>query len=649
MPKASSFTRISLSKTLDRHYRRILNFMISNLVSRSHVNGLIAMAVLATTTAACRAQGEQMVEAPQPVQAPQLVDGKIELSATQIAPSSNAVSRKDGNTPVIFLNASAYTKDPKRGGFAEWTFETPLPAGWWHGKAESTIRHGQYVNGEIGFVLISPQAKTSIPYGPHNYRGGKKGEPQVFEFWIYAPAPVTSVRYQPTTDLYRWNETWPLAKLTLEQKTPDNLTAIDALALDVPIKDGMAELPNSLPSGSFWISGVVRKPGTVTVKTEDGKSVAMPVSLDQYGRQAGQTRYFYLYTPLAQISVEPKDAISMLGIQHKKSSPFNAPDLPDKQPLITLFDEKKPQTATLELIGNNLDGSAPTFAAFPFGKKIAVVTTWDDGSKEDLRLVDIFQKHGFHPSFFFNNNSAMMAEAANFEAKGAEVGSHGYGHPFLYQITPVEADFHMVEQRRVLEAKLGHPVISMAYPNGYSTAYDVTGDYVLNAVRKAGYLSGRTTATGDLNINKMGDLLKMNSNGFFGYGKQLVENYQKRKDTEVEIFYFWGHSWQIGKSDAQWNEFETLLTNFADNPEAWYATQGDLSVWNWIRNNTKTEVTSKSPTSTKISFTRPTLHSWLAARVPLAIKVPAGVTQVKWQGKTLDVQNGTVDLPWQGT
>jgi hypothetical protein len=128
----------------------------------------------------------------------------------------------------------------------------------------------------------------------------------------------------------------------------------------------------------------------------------------------------------------------------------------------------------------------------------------------------------------------------------------------------------------------------------------------------------------------------------------LVENYQKRKSTEGEIFYFWGHSWQIGKTDAPWNEFETLITNFADNPEAWYATQGDLSVWNWIRNNTQTEVVSKSPTSTKIRFTRPTLHTWLAARVPLAIKVPAGVTQVKWQGKTLEVQNGTVDLPWQG-
>jgi hypothetical protein len=485
--------------------------MIGNFVCRSRVNGLIAMALLATTTGVCCAQDGQSIEAPQLSQAPQLVDGKIELSATQIAPTSNAVSRKDGNTPVIFLNASAYTKDPKRGGFAEWTFETPLPAGWWHGKAESTIRYGQWVNGEIGFALISSQAKTAIPYGPHNYRGGKKGDPQVFEFWIYAPAPVASVRYQPTTDLYRWNDTWPLAKLTLEQKTPDNLTPIDSLALDVPIKEGVAELPNSLPPGSFWITGLVRKPGIVTVKTEDGKSVAMPISLDYWGQWARQTRYFYLDAPLTQISVEPKDAITTLEIQHKRSSPFNAPDLPDKQPLITLFDEKKPQTATLELIGNNLDGSAPAFAAFPFGKKIAVVTTWDDGAKDDLRLLDIFQKHGFHPSFFFNNNSAMMAEAANFETKGAEVGSHGYGHPFLYQITPAEADFHMIEQRRVLEAKLGHPVISMAYPNGYSTAYDATGDYVLNSVRKAGYLSGRTTATGDLNINKMVDLLRMNS------------------------------------------------------------------------------------------------------------------------------------------
>ncbi|MDQ3813483.1 MAG: polysaccharide deacetylase family protein, partial [Armatimonadota bacterium] len=353
-------------------------------------------------------------------------------------------------------------------------------------------------------------------------------------------------------------------------------------------------------------------------------------------------------SPIENIATTPKDLFRMVSIQHKRSGRFVPPTVPDTQPLMTLFDEQKPQTATLELTGNNLDGSAPTFAAFPFGKKIAVVTTWDDGSPEDMRLAELFQKHGFHPTFFFNNNSRMMAEAAKIEAMGAEIGSHGYGHPFLYQVTPAEADFHMIEQRRALEAKLGHPVVAMAYPNGYSPAYDVTGDYVLTAVQKAGYLSGRTTATSDVNINNMGDLLRLGTNGFFGYGPKLVENYEKRKNTEGEIFHVWGHSWQIGKTDDKWNEFEKLMTNFAGNPAAWYATQGDLSVWHWLRNNTKIAVADKSPTTATITLTRPALHPWLAARVPLAIKVPAGVTQVKWQGQTLDVQNGLVDLPWPG-
>lgn len=613
------------------------------------MNKPLATALLALFIGiSCQAQDRiQQAETAGVIPVSQFVDGKIVLTADQIAPNSNVAKRQDGSLPVFYLNNACYQKNPGTGGFAEWKLEAPLPEGWWHGVAESSLNFPQYSNREIGFALGNEQVKTQIPYSPHNFWEGEKGKRQTFEFWIYSPVPFNSVRYVPTTDLYRWNDSWPLAKLTLEQKSPEGLSRTDAISLNVPVKDGAAQLPGpTLPLGSYWITATVYKTGSVTVTTEDGKTVTMPITPDQYGRPLGQTRYFFTDQPVTQITSSPANLISRLSIQHKKTGQYVAKDLPDKQPLIQLFDEKKSQTATLELVGTNLDGSAPTLADFPFGKKIAVVTTWDDGAKEDMRAAELFQKHGYHPTFFLNNSSVTMAQIAKLEEMGAEVGSHGYGHPFLYQIPPAEADFHMIEQRRALEAKLGHPVISMAYPNGYSTAYDVTGDYVLTAVKKAGYLSGRTTSTADLSITKMGDLLKMPSNGFFGYGKQLIANYEKRKNTEGEIFYFWGHSWQIGKTDQQWADFETLIATFANNPEAWYATQGDLSVWDWLRNNTRLEVATKSPTSTKVTLTRPTLHPWLASRVPFAIKVPAGVTQVKWQGKVLEVQDGKVDLNW---
>ena len=220
-----------------------------------------------------------------------LPDGKIELSAARLAPSSNAVSRQDGNTPVIFLNASTYEKNKNEGGYGEWTLETPLPAGWWHGVAASTLRYEQYANREIGFAFIAGQSKTTIPFAPHNYRGGKKGDTETFEFWIYLPTPFSTVRYVPTTDLYRWNDTWPLAKLTLEHKDPDNLTAGDAISLKVPVQDGVAQLPpQSLPPGSYWMSGVNQKNGKAMVMTQDGKSVTLPYTPDQYGRPLPQTR-----------------------------------------------------------------------------------------------------------------------------------------------------------------------------------------------------------------------------------------------------------------------------------------------------------------------------------------------------------------------
>ena len=171
--------------------------------------------------------------------------------------------------------------------------------------------------------------------------------------------------------------------------------------------------------------------------------------------------------------------------------------------------------------------------------------------------------------------------------------------------------------RKLLEKELKHPVISFAYPNGYRPAYDSEGDYVLRAVRAAGYWSGRVDRrSAVMTFDSIGEPLTMPSNGFFGDRKGLEKALEETRVKEGGIFYFWGHSWQIGKTDEQWQDFEEFVAQFAHQPNTWYASLGELSVWLWARKNVQFAVSAKTPGKVTVTLTRPWLHPWLSAQCP---------------------------------
>ncbi|MBE7158046.1 MAG: polysaccharide deacetylase family protein, partial [Rhodospirillales bacterium] len=298
------------------------------------------------------------------------------------------------------------------------------------------------------------------------------------------------------------------------------------------------------------------------------------------------------------------------------------------------------------MIGANLTGEAPALTLLPKGSKTAVVTTWDDGSPDDLRCAEILHKYGYHPSFFLNQGTAMMKSLDKLEALGIEIGAHGYHHVSLHAIPPSQAAEECAEIRRVLEKALKHPVISYAYPNGYTPAYDAQGDYVLRAVKAAGYWSGRTTHTKAETVDSYKDLVAMDTDGFFGNTRPLEAAWAAARAKNGGIFYFWGHSWQIGKTDEQWKQFDDFVAQFANQPDTWYASQGDLSLWIWARMNLQLTVESKGPGQVVVKLNRPWLHPYLSAKLPLSLAVPAGVQKVIWQGQEVPVTNGRVDVIW---
>ena len=70
-------------------------------------------------------------------------------------------------------------------------------------------------------------------------------------------------------------------------------------------------------------------------------------------------------------------------------------------------------------------------------------------------------------------------------------GAHTMHHPVLRSLTdPAELRREVMECRRVLEERLGHPVSTFAYPIGKP---EHIGEDGLRAVREAGYVYALTT------------------------------------------------------------------------------------------------------------------------------------------------------------
>ena len=81
----------------------------------------------------------------------------------------------------------------------------------------------------------------------------------------------------------------------------------------------------------------------------------------------------FMESPLNKITVKTGAMFKAMTLESSIVLP--APSLTTPEPLVTLVDPTKEQTAKLEMIGSSLNGDAPSLATFPRGLRIAVLTS----------------------------------------------------------------------------------------------------------------------------------------------------------------------------------------------------------------------------------------------------------------------------------
>ena len=225
---------------------------------------------------------------------------------------------------------------------------------------------------------------------------------------------------------------------------------------------------------------------------------------------------------------------------------------------------------------------------FPGGKGKAVTLSYDDGVEQDIRLMDIFNRHGLKATF--NLNSGCFAPPGTvwpqgqvhrrlteegvrslYVASGHEVAVHTLTHPDLTMLPDAEMIHEILTDRLNLERLTQSLVRGAAYPFGtYS-------DKTVEALRACGIVYCRTVESShDFSIPRDWLRLRPTCHHDDPQLMQLTERFLKDSASWTSrLFYLWGHAYEFEAHD-NWNVIENWADAVSGHSEIWYCTNIEI-------------------------------------------------------------------------
>ena len=239
------------------------------------------------------------------------------------------------------------------------------------------------------------------------------------------------------------------------------------------------------------------------------------------------------------------------------------------------------------------------FLRFPEGKFKAVTFSYDDGVKPDLRLAEIFDRHGMKGTFNINSGHIMNGETEKFTtkeeicesllAKGHEVAVHGEQHIAPGVSRPIDAIRDVLHCREQLEDILGITIRGMAYPDcGIRRTHNGNSyENVKGILENLGIVYARTLGADNSTFmlptdwhNWVPTMHHNNKEGMSyidAFLAQKEENY-RTASRHPRLFYVWGHSYEFRNND-NWELIEEICDRLAGQDDTWYAT--NMEIWEY--------------------------------------------------------------------
>lgn len=234
------------------------------------------------------------------------------------------------------------------------------------------------------------------------------------------------------------------------------------------------------------------------------------------------------------------------------------------------------------------------FLRFPQGKNKAVTFSYDDGCRDDIRLIEIMNRYGIKGTFnICNANIAARADEwtmtqeeikVNILDAGHEIAVHGNEHRAPGKLRPIEGIKEVLNCRLGLEEKFGVFVRGMAYPNsGIREIFSYT-DYETIRVylQNMDIVYARSLKQDNSQFALPTDFYQWiptahhNNPELFSYIEKFhapLPKYYPARNSR--LFYLWGHSFEFADQN-NWALAEKICAALGQREDTWYATNMEI-------------------------------------------------------------------------
>ena len=225
------------------------------------------------------------------------------------------------------------------------------------------------------------------------------------------------------------------------------------------------------------------------------------------------------------------------------------------------------------------------------GKKKAVTFSFDDGVTQDIRLIEILNKYGLKGTF--NINSGFLGTFSCLECNGKEVrhdkisvdkikqvyaghevAVHTIVHPNLTTLSKETVIYQVEEDRKALSRLCGYDVVGMAYPCGGVNNDDRVAEIIKNYT---GVKYARTI-TSTNNFDLQDNYFRFNPSTSYADKdfEKMVDNFLALETDKPQLFYIWGHSYEMDAECISWENFERICQKLSNKADIFYGTNKEV-------------------------------------------------------------------------
>ena len=230
---------------------------------------------------------------------------------------------------------------------------------------------------------------------------------------------------------------------------------------------------------------------------------------------------------------------------------------------------------------------ADLFLRFPNGLMKTLTRSYDDGTEQDVQLVEIMNRYGLKGTFNLNGGQfapegttypqgqihRRMTEKAVVELlaeSGHEIAIHGYYHGDLPNQPVAHAVWQVVRDKEKLENTFDRIIRGMAYPYGTYTPE------FARALRDCGVAYARTVhSTHQFELPS--DWLALPATCHHNDPRlmELAKTFVETKPWRAQMFYLRGHSFEF-EANNNWHVLEEFAQYISGREDIWYATNIEI-------------------------------------------------------------------------